>query len=127
MADLEIFRKTLGSMGVNCYILVNHDTDECIVFDPGDEAGVLKEIFQSPAFQLKAIFLTHGHFDHIGAVQELKNTFQVPIYASKEEDDQVLGNAEVNLSMEDRSLYRRMNGCGMDRKSISSEPRSPVF
>ena len=42
MADLEIFRKTVyGFMDVNCYILVNHDTNECIVFDPGAEADTL--------------------------------------------------------------------------------------
>ncbi len=98
MADLEIFRKTLGSLGTNCYILVNHDTGECVVFDPGDEAEVLKEIFHSPAFQLQAIFLTHGHYDHIGAVKELKDTFHVPVYASKEENEQVLSKVEVNLS-----------------------------
>lgn len=98
MADLEIFQKTLGNMGTNCYILVNHDTDECVVFDPGAEAEVLKEIFSAPAFKLQAIFLTHGHFDHIGAVKELKDTFHVPVYASKEENEQVLGKLDVNLS-----------------------------
>ena len=45
MPNLEIYAKTLGDMGTNCYILVNHDTDECIVFDPGAERNVLKEIF----------------------------------------------------------------------------------
>ncbi len=98
MADLEIFRKTVGDMGTNCYIMVNHDTKECIVFDPAAEAEVLKEIFYDPSFRLQAIFLTHGHYDHIGAVKELKDTYGVPVYASKEENEQVLGRLEVNLS-----------------------------
>lgn len=99
MADLEIFRKTLGNMGTNCYITVNHDTNECIVFDPAAEPNVLKEIFNTPEFKLKAIFLTHGHFDHIGAVKELKDAYDVPVYAAKEEDEQILGNVSANLSV----------------------------
>lgn len=98
MADLEIFQKTLGDLGTNCYIMVNHDTKECIVFDPADEAHVLKEIFDHPDFNLKGIFLTHGHFDHIGAAKELKDTYNVPIYASKEENDQILTKLGGNLS-----------------------------
>lgn len=98
MANLEIFVKNLGDMGTNCYILVNHDTDECVVFDPGAEPEVLKEIFDSPQFQLKAIILTHGHFDHIGAVRELKEKYHVPVYASKEENEQVLTKVQANMT-----------------------------
>ena len=98
MADLEIFRKTVGELGTNCYILVNHDRGECVVFDPAAEADALIEIFHSPGFQLKAIFLTHGHYDHIGAVKALKDVFGVPVYASREENEQVLGDLSVNLS-----------------------------
>ncbi len=98
MADLEIFQKTLGQLGTNCYIMVNHDTNACIVFDPADEAPVLKEIFDHPEFQLQAIFLTHGHIDHIGAAKELKDMYNVPIYASKEENDQILTKVGANLS-----------------------------
>lgn len=98
MADLEIFRKTVGELGTNCYILVNHDRGECVVFDPAAEADALIEIFHSPGFQLKAIFLTHGHYDHIGAVKALKDAFGVPVYASREENERVLGDLSVNLS-----------------------------
>lgn len=97
--DIEILHKTVyGHMDVNCYILVNHATNECIVFDPGAEADTLAEIFSTPAFSLKAIFLTHGHFDHIGAVPELKERFGVPVYASKEENEKVLGDPSANLT-----------------------------
>lgn len=98
MPDLEIYVKTLGDMGTNCYIMANHDTDECIVFDPGAEAGTLKEIFDSPQFHLKGIFLTHGHFDHIGAVKALQDQYHVPVYVSRQEEEDVLTNTSVNLT-----------------------------
>ena len=98
MADLEIFRKTVGELGTNCYILVNHDLGECVVFDPAAEEEALIEIFHTPEFQLKGIFLTHGHYDHIGAVQALRNTFRVPVYASKVENEEVLNDISANLS-----------------------------
>ncbi len=98
MANLEIYVKTLGDMGTNCYIMVNHDTDECIVFDPGAEPEVLKEIFDNPQFQLRGIFLTHGHFDHIGAVKALKDAYHVPVYASRQEQEEVLTKVNVNLT-----------------------------
>ncbi len=98
MANLEIYVKTLGDMGTNCYIMVNHDTDECIVFDPGAEPEVLKEIFDNPQFQLRGIFLTHGHFDHIGAVKVLKDAYHVPVYASRQEQEEVLTKVNVNLT-----------------------------
>lgn len=98
MADLEIFRKTVGGLGTNCYILVNHDLGECVVFDPAAEEEALIEIFHTPEFQLKGIFLTHGHYDHIGAVQALRDTFHVPVYASKVENEEVLNDISANLS-----------------------------
>lgn len=99
MADLEIFQKTLGGLSTNCYIMVNHDTNECIVFDPADEADVLKEIFDHPEFNLQGIFLTHGHADHIGAVNELKKTYNVPVYASEVESELILSKVGYNLSV----------------------------
>ena len=98
MANLQIFRETVGSLGTNCYVLVNHDTEECVIFDPGADGAVLKQRIDDAGLTPKAVILTHGHFDHIGAVKALKDAYQIPVYCSKEEDEQILRKLEGNLS-----------------------------
>lgn len=98
MADLELFQRSLGDMGTNCYILVNHDTKECVLFDPAADANFLKNAIQKNDFKPVAMFLTHGHFDHIGAVKELKEMYDIPLYCSRVENEEVLGKLEANLS-----------------------------
>ena len=63
---------TVGMVQTRCYILSPEGGQECIVIDPGDEAArILKAAGNR---KIAAILLTHGHFDHIGAVQELLNS-----------------------------------------------------
>ena len=47
---------------------------------------------------MQGVLLTHGHYDHIGAVQALRDTFHVPVYASKVENEEVLNDISANLS-----------------------------
>ena len=62
-----ITKLTLGLYQTNTYILSNDS--EALVIDPGYEADAILDALQGK--QLKAILLTHGHFDHVGAVKEL--------------------------------------------------------
>ena len=87
----------VGALQTNCYIVHNIDTKECIIVDPGDEAEKICRYLTRKELKLQAIFLTHGHFDHIGAVSELKDKYSVPVYAAAEEKD-VLQTDSLNMS-----------------------------
>ncbi len=60
---------TVGIVGTCCYILSQEDGQECIVIDPGAEAARIRKHIGDR--KIAAILLTHGHFDHIGAIREL--------------------------------------------------------
>ncbi|WP_180272709.1 MBL fold metallo-hydrolase [Konateibacter massiliensis] len=87
----------LGPVRTNCYIVYNDDTKEAVVVDPADNGMYIKNMLEKQNLNIQAILLTHGHFDHIMAVEFLKNTYQVPILVH-EEEKQILEDASKNLS-----------------------------
>lgn len=72
----------LGELSSNCYIVSDESSDEVIIIDPGDDANFIQDDILSRGLIPKGIFLTHGHFDHILAAQEISINFQIPIYVS---------------------------------------------
>ena len=69
---MRIDELTVGPVQTRCYVLGKEDGQECIVIDPGDEAKRIRKATGDR--KIAAILLTHGHFDHIGAVRELFNS-----------------------------------------------------
>lgn len=82
---MRIIRKTVGPVGTNAYFLINGESGECLLVDPGDQPEVLQGVLRQEGLKLKAILLTHGHFDHIQAVPALKEAFGVPVLAGEKE------------------------------------------
>ena len=72
---MEVKRIIVGPIRTNCYIL-NKDK-ECLIIDPGDEAERIKKEITNKVI---GILITHHHFDHVGALEELKDFYQVPVY-----------------------------------------------
>lgn len=74
----------LGPLQTNAYILSN-DQNKCVIFDPGSEGEKVVSYLKEQGLKPLAILLTHAHFDHIGAVDEVRDAFQIPVYVHEEE------------------------------------------
>ena len=68
---LKIHTLTLGLYQTNTYIIHEASSKSCCVIDPGYEATTIAEKLEDLGLTLDAILLTHGHFDHVGAVKDL--------------------------------------------------------
>ncbi|PJO43553.1 MBL fold metallo-hydrolase [Lysinibacillus xylanilyticus] len=75
---------SLGPVQTNCYIVSNKNK-ECLIFDPGEEADRIVKAIRSNNLKPLAIFLTHAHFDHIGAVDVVRKAFDVPLWIHEKE------------------------------------------
>ena len=83
---LNIRTYSLGPVQTNCYI-VSNKKKECLIFDPGEEGERLVKEIRSLGLKPLAVFLTHAHFDHIGAVDAIRGMFNVPLYIHAKEVD----------------------------------------
>lgn len=91
----------LGELKTNCYIVVN-EKGNCIVIDPADESEKIINRIKSQNLSLKAILLTHGHFDHIMATNTLKKEFDCPVIIGEADEEMLtddLKNAAALLGM----------------------------
>lgn len=77
---LNIETLPLGSYQTNCYIVYDADFGECIVIDPGYEPETVLLEANRLGKTISAILLTHGHFDHVGAVKDLVAETDCKVY-----------------------------------------------
>ncbi|WP_449621321.1 MBL fold metallo-hydrolase [Robertmurraya sp. Marseille-Q9965] len=74
----------LGPLQTNCYIVAD-DKKNCLIFDPGEEGKKLVNRLEQRKLKPQAILLTHAHFDHIGAVDDIRNKYNIPVYIHNNE------------------------------------------
>lgn len=75
----RVQRHVNGRWRQNAYILAS-DNGDAIIIDPGSDADGIKATLEQGGLRPLAIFNTHGHFDHIGAVADLVEEFAIPFY-----------------------------------------------
>ena len=77
---LKITVKELGIYFVNCYLIHEENSKSCVAIDPGGNADKVMKFLEENGLTLEAILLTHGHFDHVGAVKDLYEKTQCSVY-----------------------------------------------
>ena len=86
-----------GIFATNCYFYIDDETKHGFLIDPGADADKLLKIIEREGFTIEKILLTHGHFDHIGAVNEIQSKLGVEVYMQGNGRDYV-ENPVWNLS-----------------------------
>jgi glyoxylase-like metal-dependent hydrolase (beta-lactamase superfamily II) len=72
--------RTVGIFEENCYLVADESSGKAVIIDPGDEAARLIGMVRDAGVTLEAIWLTHAHVDHIGAVAAVRREFGVPVF-----------------------------------------------
>ena len=92
---MKIYTIEVGFNGTNSYLV--EDNDSCILIDPGADGEKILSLIQEENLTLEKIILTHGHFDHIGAVEYLREGTGAKIFVHSE-DKEYLMDEKKNLS-----------------------------
>ena len=90
--SVEIKYLNVGPWKENTYCIISNN--EAWLIDPGDEFDLLKKTFEVDSLNIKGILTTHGHFDHIGAVYEFQQEFNLPFYIHSK-DKKILHQANL--------------------------------
>lgn len=94
---MHVIGLVTGSLAENCYLIWNNQT--LLIIDPGDDPALIKEKITTTQAKPAAILLTHTHCDHIGAVDELRDYYHIPLYVSPLEAGW-LQDPVLNLSLQ---------------------------
>lgn len=97
MAEIIVQSMVVGDMMTNCYFIQNPKTREMLLVDPGEYASAICRKVSNMQGVVVAILLTHGHFDHIMALEAVRRQFGCDVYA-EEHEKEVLADPEKNLT-----------------------------
>jgi glyoxylase-like metal-dependent hydrolase (beta-lactamase superfamily II) len=78
--NVSVAALTVGAFQENCYLLTETDTTRCAIIDPGAEPDRIIAAIERSGAVPEAIWLTHAHLDHVGAISGLRRRFDLPVY-----------------------------------------------
>ena len=102
---LNIKTVPAGIYEANCYILVDEDTKDCVIIDAGGDADKIETAVESMSGKPKYVIITHGHFDHVGGVEEICSKYNIPFYISRADEEYMEKDSSVFGTLPKASVY----------------------
>ena len=94
---MKIKRLVGGSLESNGYIISRARGGSCYVIDPGYEPKRFISYIEEEGFVMRGVILTHHHYDHVGAVEKLRDRYDAPVFMHTADCDQYHGRVDVYL------------------------------
>lgn len=104
--QISIKAMVLGLVATNCYIVSNDDTNEAVIIDPAAQPEKIEAYISAQQLKPVGILLTHGHFDHMMAVDAIRDKYDIKVWLSEKENE-LMENPDYN-------------GCGMIGRTVSA-------
>ena len=95
----------VGQLETNCYVVTDENTLDCAVIDPGDESNTILDYLEDNRLRCRAVFLTHGHYDHVGAVEAVAEETGATVYMSRQDDAEVRGDLHFPFHLPESGEY----------------------
>lgn len=110
---LDVVRLTLGPLPNNVYLLGDHDSGDAVVIDPSFDSQFVLTRAKNLGWQLRGIWLTHAHFDHIAGVAEIVRASDAPL--------------PIGLHPDELAWYQRQGGARPFGMSIQQPPEPDIL
>ena len=123
--------KTLpvGQLETNCYVVVNEQRLECVVIDPGDENNTILDYIEENKLKCCAILLTHGHYDHVGAVKEVMEQTGCEMYINPRDEGYEPGMSGMKFKKPEGGKYYDegdvITAAGLEFKVLATPGHTP--
>ena len=118
---LQIDCLTLGDYQVNCYVVRKESSDRCVVIDPGYDAQRILQFLKTQKLTLDTILLTHGHFDHAGAVKALVEETGCKLWMSERDWSQKRNPLTAYLYPLANSTFTEVQFCEDGEKILAAD------
>lgn len=117
---MKVLHMEVGALGTNCYIALNEETKEAVVIDPGDEGEKIVAAAQKAGAKVVAIFVTHGHTDHITGLAKVREATGAKVYISKEDAPRLETPAtEVLFYTDDKRIGQKADAYFTDGEELT--------
>ena len=129
MIPMLIKTLPVGQLETNCYIVTNEETLDCVVIDPGDESNTILDYIEDNHLACKAVFLTHGHFDHTGACEAVSEETGAPVYMPEADDAANIKSRHFLYTLPENGKYycggETVSAAGMEFEIIATPGHTP--